>query len=195
MTGMVSFVARSSCVATIMLLSFISVAAAAVGDGMLREQDVGLDRAKSPHTATLIRASQNAPGSCDDPDTREYEGRLVAFGNRAGPSLSEYVLDFASAGEAGSTFDEFKADDQAAVACGATDFRTAGSVEKAPKGVGTRGYTFANKVTIAGKKVTATSICAVQGKHLMLLTFIAWPKSSPSPATIAKKADDLLTPN
>jgi hypothetical protein len=180
------------CVAVFVLLVSATPAAGAASDGMLREQDVGMDEAKPAHDASLLRASQKAPGSCADPDTREYDGRLVSFGENSGPGLAEYVLDFASVSEAKSVFDDFKADDQAAVACGDTDFRTAGSLQKSPKGVGSRRYTFVTKATIGGKKVTTTSICAVQGQHLVLLVFVAWPKDSPTPATVAKKAVERL---
>jgi hypothetical protein len=168
--------------------------AKAVGDGMLREQDVGLAQAKAPHETTLIRSSQVAPGSCADSHSREYKGRgeTFAVGSSSGASLNEYVVDFASAAEASAAFDDFQADDQATLDCGDTAFRSGASIKKAPKGVGSRRYTFVSRPTVGGKKVTVTSICAVRGKHLVLLVFQAWPASKPAPAAVAKKAVKLL---
>ncbi len=183
---------------TLVLALVTSAAAGSVGDGMLRKQDVGLDQAKAPHETTLLRASQAAPGTCEEPESREYNGRLVSFAAKgsdssSGASLNENVLDFASPAEAGAAFDDFQADDQATVGCGDTEFRTNASLKKTPKGVGSRRYTFAAKVTVNGQKVTATSICAVKGSHLVLLVFVGWPGSKPAPALIAKKAVKLLS--
>jgi hypothetical protein len=140
----------------------------------------------------LLRSSQAPPGSCTQPESREYDGRRVSFGKSAGPSLDEYVLDFASVDEAGATFDDFKADDQATIDCGDRTFRSNVSLQNTPKGVGTQRYTFVSNPTVGGKKVTVTSTCVVKGEHLVLLVFVAWPKGAPKPAAVATKAIKLL---
>jgi hypothetical protein len=173
---------------TLVVALVTSAAAGSVGDGMLGKQDVGLAQAKVPHEATLLRSSQAAPGSCEEPESREYQGRLVSFGTSTS-SLNEYVLDFASPSEAGAVFAAFQADDQATVGCG----QSAASLKKTPKGVGSRRYTLAEKVTVNGQKVTTTSICVVKSAHLVLLVFVGWPGSKPTPASIAKKAVKLLS--
>jgi hypothetical protein len=164
-----------------------------VANGMLSEEDVGLAVDRPAHEAELIRASQVAPATCAEPETREYTGRVVSFGDARGPALTEHVLGLPSTAEADATFDEFRADDQATVDCGDTQFRKVVSLKSTPKGVGERRYTFVSRPTVGGKKVTVVSICVVRDSTLVLLVFQAWPRDKPPSAKIAKTALERLS--
>jgi hypothetical protein len=191
-------VVRAGAVAgAVFVLGMLTPAVAAdVDAGLLRPKDVGLPQASAPHTADLIRASQVPPATCEDPETRDYAGRRVAFAGKgaaaSGPSLNEYVLDFGSTAQSADTFSALKADTVAQRDCGDTEFGKIVSLSSAPKGVGEARYTFVTKPRIGGAQVLVTEIGFRKGSHVGVLVFVSWPKSKPTPAAIAKQAAKLL---
>jgi hypothetical protein len=164
--------------------------------GLLRPKDVGVPVARAAHAAALLRASQAPPGTCAEPESREYAGRRITFAPKgsspSGPSLNEYVLDVGSTAESTDVFSALKADNVAQQGCGDTPFGTIVSLSSAPKGVGQARYTFVTKPTVGGKRVPVTEIGFRQGSHVAVLVFISWPRSKPAPASIAKQAASLL---